>query len=53
VYGRRRKTTLPLQRHFLHAQSLTFQMPTEGREVTFTAPLPADLTAVLELLRAA
>jgi 23S rRNA pseudouridine1911/1915/1917 synthase len=53
VYGRRRKTTLPLHRHFLHAQSLTFRLPSDGREVTFTAPLPADLTAVLESLQAA
>jgi 23S rRNA pseudouridine1911/1915/1917 synthase len=53
VYGRRRKTTLPLQRHFLHAQSLLFRLPSNGQEVTLTAPLPSDLTAVLELLRAA
>ena len=53
VYGRRRKTTLPLQRHFLHAQSLTFRLPSDGREVTFTAPLPPDLSAVLEQLRSA
>jgi 23S rRNA pseudouridine1911/1915/1917 synthase len=53
VYGRRRKTTLPLRRHFLHAQSLVFRLPSDGREVTFTAPLPSDLAAVLELLRAA
>ncbi len=53
VYGRRRKTTLPLQRHFLHALSLTFRLPSSGQEVTFTAPLPSDLAAVLELLRSA
>ena len=53
VYGRRRKTALPLQRHFLHAQSLLFRLPSNGQEVTLTAPLPSDLTAVLELLRAA
>ena len=53
VYGRRRKTTLPLHRHFLHAQSLAFRLPSDGREVTFTAPLPPDLAAALELLRAA
>jgi 23S rRNA pseudouridine1911/1915/1917 synthase len=53
VYGRRRKTTLPLQRQFLHAQSLTFNLPSDGREVTFTAPLPPDLAAALETLRAA
>jgi 23S rRNA pseudouridine1911/1915/1917 synthase len=51
VYGRRRKTTLPLQRHFLHAQSLTFRLPSNEQEVTFTAPLPSDLAAVLESLR--
>jgi len=53
VYGRRRKTTLPLRRHFLHAQSLTFRLPSNGQEVTFTAPLPSDLAAVLESLRSA
>ena len=53
VYGRRRKTTLPLRRHFLHAQSLTFRLPSTGQEVTFTAPLPSDLAAVLESLRSA
>jgi 23S rRNA pseudouridine1911/1915/1917 synthase len=53
VYGRRRKTTLPLRRHFLHAQSLTFRLPSDGREVTFTASLPSDLAAILESLRAA
>jgi len=51
VYGHRRKTTLPLKRHFLHAQSLTFRLPSDGREVTFTAPLPSDLASVLEALR--
>jgi 23S rRNA pseudouridine1911/1915/1917 synthase len=51
VYGRRRKTMLPLQRHFLHAQSLTFRLPSDGGQVTFTAPLPTDLTAALESLR--
>jgi len=51
VYGRRRKTTLPLKRHFLHAQSLTFRLPSDGREVTFTAPLPSDLVHILETLR--
>ena len=53
VYGRRRpKHALPLSRHFLHAQSLTFRLPSDGREVTFTAPLPPDLAAILEALRA-
>ena len=52
VYGRRRpKRALPLQRHFLHAQSLTFRLPSDGREVTFTTPLPPDLANVLQALR--
>ena len=53
VYGRRRKTRLPVSRHFLHAQSLTFRLPSDGREVTLTAPLPPDLAAALESLRSA
>ncbi len=54
VYGRRRpKHALPLQRHFLHAQSLTLRLPSDEREVTFTAPLPPDLAVILETLRAA
>jgi 23S rRNA pseudouridine1911/1915/1917 synthase len=53
VYGRRRpKHPLPLQRHFLHAQSLSFCLPS-GREATFTAPLPTDLVSILESLRIA
>ena len=53
VYGRRRpKHPLPLHRHFLHAQSLSFRLPSDGREVTFTAPLPPDLVAILETFRA-
>lgn len=50
VYGRR-KQTLPLERHFLHAHQLTFRLPSAGRAVTLSAPLPADLTAVLDLVR--
>jgi len=52
VYGRRRvKHDLPLRRHFLHAWSLTFRLPSDGRQVTFTAPLPSDLVNVLKSLR--
>jgi len=52
VYGRRRpKRALPLQRHFLHAQSLTFHLPSDGREITLTVPLPPDLAGVLRTLR--
>ncbi len=50
VYGRR-TSTLPLARHFLHAHQLSFQLPSDGRMRTFTAPLPPDLEAVLAQLR--
>lgn len=41
---------LDVQRQFLHATSLTFRLPSTGEERTFTAPLAADLEAVLERL---
>ncbi len=50
VYGRR-KQTVPLKRQFLHAQYLTFTLPASGRELTLTAPLPGDLTHVLNWLK--
>jgi 23S rRNA pseudouridine1911/1915/1917 synthase len=37
-----------LERPFLHAETLSFRHPADGRPVTFTAPLPPDLVAVLE-----
>ena len=37
-------------RPFLHAADLTFNHPTTGDEMSFTAPLPADLHAVLASL---
>jgi 23S rRNA pseudouridine1911/1915/1917 synthase len=46
VYGRR-VPTLPLKRQFLHAVRLSFDLPGTGQRMTFAAPLPADLTAVL------
>lgn len=50
VYGRRRPT-LPLERHFLHAHRLTIVLPGEERARTFEAPLPPELQAILEQLR--
>lgn len=50
VYGRR-KSTLPLDRHFLHAHRLTIVLPGEKQPRTFEAPLPADLQVILEELR--
>jgi 23S rRNA pseudouridine1911/1915/1917 synthase len=39
-----------LERPFLHAARLVFNHPRDGRRMEFTAPLPDDLTAVLEEL---
>ncbi|MGD1996717.1 MAG: RluA family pseudouridine synthase [Anaerolineae bacterium] len=50
VYGHRRQPLLP-DRHFLHANELRFIHPTTERELTLSAPLPPELTAVLERLR--
>lgn len=36
-----------LERHFLHALSLGFDHPEDGRRVTLTAPLPPELEAAL------
>lgn len=51
VYGPRRQQ-LALGRHFLHAWRLTLQLPGEAEPRTFEAPLPPELEAVLEALRA-
>ncbi|OFW13315.1 MAG: hypothetical protein A3F70_00125 [Acidobacteria bacterium RIFCSPLOWO2_12_FULL_67_14] len=37
-----------LERPFLHAERLVFAHPRDGRRMEFTAPLPDDLTAILE-----
>jgi 23S rRNA pseudouridine1911/1915/1917 synthase len=42
-----------LDRPFLHAARLEFTHPTDGRRVSFQAPLAADLTKVLSALRQA
>ena len=51
TYGRR-KPIVPGERHFLHAASLTFTLPS-GETRTFTAPLPDDLQRVLDQLTVA
>ncbi|HEX4721716.1 MAG TPA: RluA family pseudouridine synthase [Pseudonocardiaceae bacterium] len=43
---------LGLSRQWLHARSLGFEHPADGRWVEFTSPYPADLEHALELLRA-
>ncbi len=50
VYGRRRQRLLE-SRHFLHATRLRFIHPATGEEVEFKAPLPPELSAVLDQLR--
>lgn len=52
IYGRK-KPTLPLARHFLHATRLTITLPGETTPRTFSSPLPADLQAVLDGLHEA
>jgi 23S rRNA pseudouridine1911/1915/1917 synthase len=41
---------LGLTRQWLHASSLSFDHPADGREVTFTSPPPPDLAQALERL---
>src|SRR5215217_6879170 len=50
-YGRARPTDPHLERQFLHASALAFRLP-DGGELRVEAPLPRDLQAVLEELRA-
>ncbi len=50
VYGFR-KQRLKLKRQFLHATELSFDHPTTGERMTFTAPLPSNLENILDKLR--
>jgi len=43
--------TLSFDRQALHAHFLTVQHPSTGQEITFKAPLPTDLRALLERIR--
>ena len=49
VYGRR-KQTIRLGRHFLHAAELVVKRPSDNQELTITAELPPELEAVLQQL---
>lgn len=51
--GRRPRPTFGLTRQFLHAHRLGFHHPGDGSWREFTSPLPDDLQAALERLRAA
>jgi 23S rRNA pseudouridine1911/1915/1917 synthase len=48
VYGHKHDL---LGRQFLHAWRLAFRHPLDGRDLSFEAPLPADLREVLERLQ--
>ncbi len=50
VYGRRRQT-LRLSRHFLHAASVTFTLPGTNTQITVESSLPSALQRVLDSLR--
>lgn len=50
VYGRK-KSTLEMGRHFLHAYRLKIVLPGETQTKFFEAPLPEELEQVLSLLR--
>jgi len=50
AYGRRKKT-IPLMRHFLHAAELTIKRPSDQKELTFTAELPPELDVVITNLK--
>lgn len=50
VYGRRR-SSIPLKRHFLHAARLRIQLRNEKDQHTFEAPLPTELEELLARLR--
>jgi 23S rRNA pseudouridine1911/1915/1917 synthase len=52
IYGNRH-SSIPLDRHFLHAFQITFCLPGASEARTFTAPLPGELQNVLDQLRAA
>lgn len=49
VYGYR-KQRLGIKRQFLHAQRLSFHLPSSGERLSVTAELPEDLNEVLERL---
>ncbi len=49
VYGRK-KPTIEIKRHFLHAHMLTIVLPGESEPRTFNAPLPVELQDILDKL---
>lgn len=52
VYGRGRASAVKASRQLLHAAKLSLNHPKTGKRLTFEAPLPEDMKALLERLRA-
>jgi len=51
-YGRRRAALpMPVARQMLHAETLAFRHPRTGQPLEFKAPLPADMTSLIQSLR--
>jgi 23S rRNA pseudouridine1911/1915/1917 synthase len=50
IYGRK-KSTIAIGRHFLHAHRLKIVLPGEKQARLFEAPLPVELENVLNTLR--
>jgi 23S rRNA pseudouridine1911/1915/1917 synthase len=50
IYGKRH-STIPIGRHFLHAMRLTVRLRHAQQLSTFEAPLPPELTTLLDQLR--
>ena len=50
AYDRGWKSPVEVPRFFLHATHLAFTHPTTGEHLSFDAPLPPDLAAVLDRL---
>ncbi len=51
VYGRGRASSVKAERQMLHAARLSLNHPKSGKPMTFEAPLPADMEALLKQLR--
>jgi 23S rRNA pseudouridine1911/1915/1917 synthase len=52
IYGRRRPS-IPMERHFLHAWKLELVLPSALKRREFVAPLPGELEEILSSLRTA
>lgn len=50
VYGKK-KPSIEIDRHFLHAQRITILLPGENEPRTFSAPLPDELQTILDQLK--